>query len=311
MSEEPLTFNQAVAGIAEFIEIAIHTILYVRQIYPPDLFIRRKKYDTPVFQSRHPALNEYIAGAVKALEDEMTQGAVEKVVVVIKNKEHVPMERFIFSIENMVEVPSFNKGAKLRIDGAMTASSLTQYFRSFLIKLSMVECQLGQMYLGGAAFSRPILSTASRTADNVSFAILLELRDDAAPQDDPPPWIPADTQQTTAGASEKAELHMIRAVNTGVVNLSLAVQESGEKVRLERERLKQERLKARKAAESKRLKDSNNVPKDPSDGQKDPSDVQRDPSGVQRDPSGVQKDPSDVQKELENVQKDPSNVQPE
>ncbi|KAJ3530093.1 hypothetical protein NMY22_g8720 [Coprinellus aureogranulatus] len=274
MSEEPLTFNQAVAGIAEFIEIAIHTILYVRQIYPPDLFIRRKKYDTPVFQSRHPALNEYIAGAVKAVEDEMTQGAVEKVVVVIKNKEHVPMERFIFSIENMIEVPSFNKGAKLRIDGAMTASSLTQYFRSFLTKLSMVECQLGQMYLG----------------DNVSFAILLELRDDAAPQDDPPPWIPADTQQTTAGASEKAELHMIRAVNTGVVNLSLAVQESGEKVRLERERLKQERLKARKAAESKRLKDSNNVPKDPSDGQKDPSDVQKD---------------------LENVQKDPSNVQPE
>lgn len=53
------------------VEVAIHTILYVRQIYPPDLFVRRKKYDMPVFQSRHPALNEYISGAVKAIADEL------------------------------------------------------------------------------------------------------------------------------------------------------------------------------------------------------------------------------------------------
>lgn len=53
------------------VEVAIHTILYVRQIYPPDLFVRRKKYDIPVFQSRHPALNEYISGAVKAIADEL------------------------------------------------------------------------------------------------------------------------------------------------------------------------------------------------------------------------------------------------
>jgi mitotic spindle assembly checkpoint protein MAD2B len=43
----------------------------VRQIYPADLFIRRKKYDTPVFQSRHPALNAYISGAVKAVGEEL------------------------------------------------------------------------------------------------------------------------------------------------------------------------------------------------------------------------------------------------
>jgi hypothetical protein len=53
------------------VEVAIHTILYVRQIYPADLFVRRKKYETPVYQSRHPDLNEYIAGAVKAIGDEL------------------------------------------------------------------------------------------------------------------------------------------------------------------------------------------------------------------------------------------------
>lgn len=43
----------------------------MRQVYPADLFVRRKKYDTPVFQSRHPSLNEYISGAVKAIGEEL------------------------------------------------------------------------------------------------------------------------------------------------------------------------------------------------------------------------------------------------
>ena len=31
----------------------------------------------------------------------------------------------------------------------MTSSSLIQYFRSFIIKLTMIEAQIGQLYLGG------------------------------------------------------------------------------------------------------------------------------------------------------------------
>ena len=36
---------------------------------------------------------------------------------------------------------------------------------------------------------------------------------------DPPPWIPAITQHTTAGMTDTAELHMVRAVNTGIINV--------------------------------------------------------------------------------------------
>lgn len=56
---------------SDTVEVAIHNILYVRQIYPVELFSRRKKYDTPVWRSRHPELNEYISGAVKALGEEL------------------------------------------------------------------------------------------------------------------------------------------------------------------------------------------------------------------------------------------------
>jgi len=216
--EQPLTFNEAVRGIVEFLEVAIHTILYVRQIYPADIFVRRKKYDTPVFQSRHPGLNEYISGAVKAVGEEIVLGNVDKVVVVIKDKDEIALERFIFSVQSMIQVEPYNKDTN--VANAMSAASLGQYFRSFLVKLNMIECQLGQLALG----------------ENVSFAIVLELQDDRAPtssdgKEDPPPWIPASIPHTTSGASDQAELHMIRAVDTGIMNLSLAVQESEEKLK--------------------------------------------------------------------------------
>lgn len=77
----------------------------------------------------------------------MSQGNVDKVVVVIKNREEVALERFVFALRNMIEVEAFDKDTS--VEGAMSAKILAQYFRSFLIKLNMVESQLGQMYLGG------------------------------------------------------------------------------------------------------------------------------------------------------------------
>ncbi|KAL1951423.1 hypothetical protein VTO73DRAFT_572 [Trametes versicolor] len=216
----PLTFNEAVRGVAEFIEVAVHTILYVRHVYPADLFVRRRKYDTPVYQSRHPALNEYIAGAVKAVTDELALGTVDKVVLVIKNADEKPLERFIFALRNTLQVESYNKDTS--VEGAISAASLAQYFRSFLVKLSMIEAQLGQM-----------------DTDDLSFAILLELKDDKAPTashgKEPPPWIPASRPETTAGVTDAAELHMVRAVDTGIIDLSLAVQESEYKLNLGKE----------------------------------------------------------------------------
>ncbi|KAJ3556520.1 hypothetical protein NM688_g1985 [Phlebia brevispora] len=215
-NDAPLTFNQTVRGITEFIEVAIHTILYVRQIYPAELFVRRKKYNTPVFQSRHPALNEYISGAVRAIGEELTSGNVDKVVIIIKTKDDVALERFVFAVENMIQVEAFNKDTS--VEGAMTPIVLGQYFRSFLVKLCMIETQLGHLCLG----------------DDVTFGVVLELQDDKAPSvsngKDPPPWVPSTPQHATAGVTNKAELHMLRAVDTGVINLSFAVQESEQKL---------------------------------------------------------------------------------
>ncbi|PSS05452.1 hypothetical protein PHLCEN_2v3832 [Hermanssonia centrifuga] len=97
------------------------------------------------------------------------QGNVDKVVVVIKSKDDVALERFIFAVQNMIEVEAFNKDTSVL--GAMSSVVLGQYFRSFLVKLCMVESQLGHLCLGGERL--PLY--------DVTFAIVLELRDDKAP----------------------------------------------------------------------------------------------------------------------------------
>ncbi|CUA75748.1 mitotic spindle assembly checkpoint protein MAD2B [Rhizoctonia solani] len=222
-NDKGLTFNQTVREIVEFckLEVAIHTILFIRGVYPPDLFIRRRKWDAPVYQSRHPALNEYIAGAVGAVRDELSLGKVDKMVLVIKNGQDVALERFIFSLQTVVqpgpsEMSRWNKD--MVVQNSLPFLALPQHFRSFLVKLSLVEAQLGDL----------------PPDEDMSFGIFLELQDGTIPSasngSDPPPWIAAHSQHTSAGTSDDAQLRVIRALETGVIDLALVIQESGEKL---------------------------------------------------------------------------------
>ncbi|EJT99924.1 DNA-binding protein [Dacryopinax primogenitus] len=211
-----ISFSETFLAIVEFLEAAVHTILYLRQVYPPEAFVRRKKYDAPVYQSRHPGLNEYISGALKAVRDEMMLGHVDKVIVVIKDGNDVALERFIFSVKGMIEVPV--QGRDDPIQGAMSPGQLAGYFRSFLVKLGMVEGTLRELPID----------------DGTSFAIVLEVPEEARPtasqQGDPPPWMPAVLQHSSEGVGDDSKLHVVRALNTGVIDLSMMVQESEAKL---------------------------------------------------------------------------------
>ena len=72
-SEAPVldTYQAVVSAYSDFLTVAIHTILYERNIYPQTSFIKARKYNYPVRQSRHPRLCKWIMDAVASVEAEM------------------------------------------------------------------------------------------------------------------------------------------------------------------------------------------------------------------------------------------------
>lgn len=81
------------------VEVTIHTILCIRQVYPVTTFTRRRAHGVPVYQSRHPQVREYVAEVTSLIGKEMEKGNARRVTVVIKTVETgLPLERFIIDL---------------------------------------------------------------------------------------------------------------------------------------------------------------------------------------------------------------------
>ena len=71
------------SAIASFLEAAVHQILHARGLYPPSLFEARALYGVPVWMSRHPELNAYIAETVAAARGLLERDELEALVVAV------------------------------------------------------------------------------------------------------------------------------------------------------------------------------------------------------------------------------------
>eukprot|EP00041_Stephanoeca_diplocostata_P011600 m.191851 g.191851 ORF g.191851 m.191851 type:complete len:204 (+) comp18602_c0_seq2:145-756(+) len=87
--------------ILEFLEAAVHVILYIRDVYPAQLFEQRTKYGIAIQMSRHPELNTYVSGVLSSLRQYILEGTVNQISVVIQDENLSPQERFNFDIVMM------------------------------------------------------------------------------------------------------------------------------------------------------------------------------------------------------------------
>ncbi|XP_034446149.1 mitotic spindle assembly checkpoint protein MAD2B isoform X1 [Hippoglossus hippoglossus] len=134
LTRQDLNFGQVVADIlCEFLEVAIHLILYVREVYPSGIFQKRKKYNVPVQMSCHPELNQYIQDTLHCVKPLIEKNDAEKVVVVIMDKEHHPVERFVFEI---------SQPTLLSISSDTLLSHVEQLLRAFILKISVCDAVL-------------------------------------------------------------------------------------------------------------------------------------------------------------------------
>ncbi|KAI8910791.1 DNA-binding protein [Gorgonomyces haynaldii] len=80
-------------SLLELVHVSVHQLLYMRKIYPEELFEKASYRGLTVYQSRHPMLNDWISNAVKQLKNpKITQ------ISVVFAKECV-LEQWTFELE--------------------------------------------------------------------------------------------------------------------------------------------------------------------------------------------------------------------
>ncbi|PWZ00510.1 DNA-binding protein [Testicularia cyperi] len=261
LEDSPLSYNQLVSGIVDFLEVAFHTILCLRSVYPFEVFSRRKKYGHACYQSRHPGLNEYLSRVLAATRREIEASKVSKVIVVIRPNEPASLqprnssgsssgshatetplgpshgshayERFVFSLDYILPAVLIDpRNRDLAISGNLTSKELELVCRNFLQKLMVCD---------GMLYDMP---TATSEEAELTFAVVLEMIDDETPagrsRDEPDTgeWVPADSEnmgrmlsapqgrsRDAFKAASRLKIRPIKTLDSGVINLMLYIEE--------------------------------------------------------------------------------------
>ncbi|GAV01498.1 hypothetical protein RvY_12202-2 [Ramazzottius varieornatus] len=95
--------------LCEFFEIAIHNILFYRELYPSSLFERMKKYGVVVWIARHPAIKDYVENCINGMKPLLYQQKIYTLyIAVIEPLHNTPVERFGFQInDDQAEIPEW------------------------------------------------------------------------------------------------------------------------------------------------------------------------------------------------------------
>uniref|UniRef100_A0A3B1JLP5 Mitotic spindle assembly checkpoint protein MAD2B n=1 Tax=Astyanax mexicanus TaxID=7994 RepID=A0A3B1JLP5_ASTMX len=204
LTRQDLNFGQVVADIlCEFLEVAIHLILYVREVYPSGIFQKRKKYNVPV-QTTFCILplNNYVEQSFAVL---LEQNEAEKVVVVIMDKEHHPVERFVFEI---------SQPPLLSISSETLLSHLEQLLRAVILKISVCDAVLDNNP-PGCTFTVLVYTREAATRNMEKVQVIKDF-----------PWIVADEQEVLM---QEPRLIPLKTMTSDIVKMQLYVEERAHK----------------------------------------------------------------------------------
>jgi mitotic spindle assembly checkpoint protein MAD2B len=77
------TYTETLDAFTNFLTAYIHTLLYLRSLYPRTSFVHSRFHNTSAYQSRHPLVCEWIRDAVDAIKTELLDGTVSRIGIVI------------------------------------------------------------------------------------------------------------------------------------------------------------------------------------------------------------------------------------
>ncbi|KAE8746423.1 hypothetical protein FOCC_FOCC006918 [Frankliniella occidentalis] len=120
--------------LVEFLEVSIHHLLFLRNLYPPSIFVLRKMYNIPVQVSQHPGLNQYIIETLRSAKALLRSSHLKCLSVCFYSDNEIPIERFVFDILSIHE--------NFRIDHDFSDTYLVKLrdgFRAFCLKVAAID----------------------------------------------------------------------------------------------------------------------------------------------------------------------------
>eukprot|EP00736_Rhodelphis_marinus_P007120 Rmarinus@m.15336 len=92
--------NDSVYDILVFLEASIHTILFLRKIYPAELFEKRQLYGVPVNVNRHPLVRDYLGRILQGIGADLKNISAVNLSIL---RSEVEIEVFKFSINSTLD----------------------------------------------------------------------------------------------------------------------------------------------------------------------------------------------------------------
>ncbi|XP_055333170.1 mitotic spindle assembly checkpoint protein MAD2B-like [Paramacrobiotus metropolitanus] len=203
--------------LCEFFEIAIHAILYHRELYPSGIFERKKKYEVPVWIASHPAVQEYVANCVSGIKPFINNGSVRRLMIAIFSPHsRVPLERFVFHLAPDDKKFSANLMADKPSDSRKFYFEFGEALKAFMLKIAACKSYLKPL--------PPGCTCALQIVTDVQTQLEISEQESAACF----PWIVVDDRERSM--KEGGNLHLLRGPVEGVCPVEMYVEEAKNKL---------------------------------------------------------------------------------
>ncbi|KAH7080420.1 DNA-binding protein [Paraphoma chrysanthemicola] len=204
------TYRDTLDAFTTFLVAYTHTLLYLRSLYPRTSFVNSRFHNASVFQSRHPLVCEWIRDAVSAVREELLEGAVSRIGIVVfssgdgetSSGSAKIMERYMFNVSAFPVVSKNERNMEIEWESSGSddeghesdISNLGAKKKGKQKELDVdVDVNLSEQFRAALITLTTRTSQLAPLPPNCSFNISMELKDEAdvdPPVRHPQPWIP-------------------------------------------------------------------------------------------------------------------------
>ncbi|KAF1835478.1 DNA-binding protein [Decorospora gaudefroyi] len=228
------TYLETLSHFTHFLTAYTHTLLYLRALYPKTSFAHARFHNTPVWQSRHPLVCEWIRDAVSAVRQELLNGSITNIGIVLfsygsgsateegQGSAKI-MERYMFDVSSFPVVPKSERTLEMEWedDNASPNGSGNEEEDEARVRKrgttkaldSDVDVNLSEQFRAALIVLTTRTSALAPLPPNCSFNISMELKDDGEidpPVSHPQPWIPVQPSLQKTGRNAASRENQIQ-----------------------------------------------------------------------------------------------------